>query len=233
MTHTITLLKRETTTKQLEALRKSGVIPGVLYGPDREVVSVQMKAYDFQKMYEEAGRSSLIDCTYNGEDAVKVLVQDIQRDPVFGNITHVDFRQIKMGEKMRVKVPLEFTGEAAAVTMLAGTLITNVSEVEVECLPKDLISSIEVPLASLATFEDSIAVKDLSVPDTITILSDETNTVVFVEAPRTVEEMEKLDEAVEEDVAGVAVEGEKPEDAPEGEADAKAEAPKEEAQKKE
>jgi len=187
------------------------MVPGVLYGPDRESVPVSVQSLAFDRLFSEAGSSALVDATYNNEAPVKVLIQDVQLDPVTDRPVHVDFRQIKMGEKMSFTVPVEFIGESEAVEALSGTLVKNITDVEINCLPKDLVATLEVDLAKLATFEDALTVADLSVPEGIEILSDESDKLAYVEAPRTEEEIAALEAPVEGDVADVEVDGEKAE----------------------
>jgi large subunit ribosomal protein L25 len=106
-------------------------------------------------------------------------------------------------------VPLEFEGTPPAVRELDGVLITNLTELEVECLPADLPPQLTVDIGSLATFEDAITVADLPVPAAVTVLTEPETNVAAVTPPRTEEEMAELDEPVEE--------APEPEDAVEGE----------------
>ncbi len=203
MNYKINLQKREKGQKVLQELKTSGFIAGVLYGPDREPVPISVKALDFEKLYSEAGSSALVDCKFGDEESVKLLIQDVDCDPVTDRIRHVDFRQIKMGEKMRFTVPIEFVGESAAVGTLNGTFVKNTTEVEIECLPKDLVANLEADISKLATFEDTLTVTDLKAVEGVEILVDENEKLAYVEAPRTEEEIAALEEEVKEDVSEV------------------------------
>ena len=108
-----------------------------------------------------------------------------------------------MSEKVKVKIPLHFVGEAPAVKALGGTLVKNLTEVEVECLPGDLPRDIEVSIVPLETFENAIRVSDLKVDEKVTILGNTEEVVVTVAAPRTEEEMKALEEKVEVDLTKV------------------------------
>lgn len=207
MNFTVTLEKRDT-AQTPAALREAGILPGVVYGPERESTAVQMKPIDFDKLLASAGTSSLIDAILPGEEAVKVLIQDVQRDPVRDFITHFDLKQIKMGEKMRVAVSIVFEGVAPAVKELGGTMVTNLDEIEVECLPKDLPHELVVDISVLKTTDDNISVGDVAMPEGVVAVTDPTATIAFVEAARSEEEIAALDESVEENVDAVAVEGE-------------------------
>lgn len=212
---------RTLTGKQVKTLRSEGLVPAVLYGHKQESISLTIPGHDFAKTYRDAGSSSLLDLTVKGEkSARKVLVHDIQIDPLTAKIQHVDFYLVNMKEKLQTEIPLEFVGTAPAVDSEGGTLITVRSEVNVECLPQDLVHSIEVDISSLATFDDVIRIKDIKIPAGIEVLDEEDEVVVSVTEPRSEEEMAALDEAVEDNVADVVSETESgtdkaPEDAAE------------------
>lgn len=214
--------KREQTGKQNKQLRDKKWIPAVLYGHETKNINLKIELHDFNKAFKEAGQTSLIDLEIEGEkEPIKVLFHDIQYHPTTDEVIHIDIYKVNMKEKIRTEVPIQTVGVAPAVKDLEGSLLLNLSDVEIECLPGDLIQEIEVDITPLKTFEDKVLVSDLQVPDTITILNDKEEVVALVNPPRSEEELEALDEAVEEDVEGVEVTGEKP--AEEGEEGAEAE----------
>lgn len=189
MTFGLNVKKREVTGKGVKNLRKQNLIPAVIYGKDVPSLNLVVEYLPFSRLYKEAGESSLIDLKIDDKTPVKVLVQDVQTDPTTGKFFHIDFRQIKMTEKIKVEALLKFIGEAPAVKETGGTLIKSLDKVEIECLPQDLIHEIEVDISSLKTFEDAIHVKDLKVPTGVKILADMNATVTTVEAPLTEEEL--------------------------------------------
>lgn len=199
-------LTATTRTGQAAELRAAGKIPAVVYGPHIESFSVAVPYNDFEKVFGQAGESSMIELDMEGKDDVVVLVKDMQFDPVKGNITHVDFRQVTMGEEMEVTMILEFEGVAPAEKQLGGTLITSLDTVQVRCLPKDLVESITVDLSTLATFDDSISVADLKLPEGITVLNEPTALIAKVSAPLTEDQLAALEETTEASVEDVAVE---------------------------
>jgi large subunit ribosomal protein L25 len=165
-------------------LRAQGMIPAEFYGKGIGNVSVKFDYQNFRRVFRKAGQNTIIELRREGEDPLNVLVHDVQYDPVTDSIKHVDFVNVVMGQKLQTKIPLEFVGQAPAVKEQSGVLTPHLHEVEVECLPRDLIHNIEVSIESLVEFNDSIKVEDLVVPDTIRILNDLEEVVVTCSPPR-------------------------------------------------
>ena len=207
-------------SEKTKVVRAENKIPAVIYGNDFKNLSIAVDGLVFKKLFADAGESSLIDLKIDEQPAVKVLVHDHQINPVDGSIIHIDFYKVNMKEKIKTAIPIKEFGISPAILDLEGTLVTNRDEVEVECLPADLIPEIEVDLSVLKTFDDVIKVSDLKVPAGIEILDDPEEVVFLVQPPRSDEELAELEEEVKEDVEAVEVEGEKPkegEEAVEGE----------------
>lgn len=221
MTFAITAEKRE--AGKADAVRQSGRIPAVMYGPEIKPVVLAVDAKSFVKLYNEAGESTLIDFTIEGSDATsKVLIQDVQHDPVRQVITHVDFRQINMSEEMDVTIELTFVGAAPAVKELGGTLMTTLQEVNVRCLPSDLVSDIEVDLSVLKTIDDVISIGDLKLPKGITVTDNPETMIAKVAPALTEDQLKAMEEAAPTKIEDVEVEKKgKKEEEGEGEGDAK------------
>lgn len=196
---------RENFGAKNQALRGEGKIPGILYGPETKPIALEIDTKIFNSIHKEAGESTLIELKI-GDNSYSVLIQAIQIDPIKGNIIHVDFFQPSLKEEIEVEVSLVFIGESLAVKDLGGTLVQNFSEITVKCLPKNLPSHIDVDVSSLNTFEDSILVKDLKVPENVEIQRNMEDVVVNVSAPQKVEE--ELEKPIEEDVEDVEKVGE-------------------------
>ena len=206
--------KRDKLAKEVRVNHK---IPAIIYGKNYKNVNLSLDEITFNRIYKEAGSSNLIDLDFNGE-STKVLVHDIQLDPVSDKILHVDFLKIDMKEKIKTEIPIEFIGETPLVIEQEGSLITNKDSVEVECLPNDLVDHIKVDISVLTEFEQNIKVSDIKAPQGIEILADPEEVVVLVQPPRSDEELEALEEEVVEDVEAVEVEEKgKEEEASEGE----------------
>jgi large subunit ribosomal protein L25 len=234
MSFSLTATKR---AEKGERIRKNGLIPATVYGKGADAESLSLEYSHFTKLYKQAGEASLIDLLIEGQDKGKVLIQEVQYDPVSDRVLHVDLRRIDMSKPITATVELNFVGEPPIVKEAGGTLVTSVNEVEVECLPKDLVSTIEVDLSNLHSYDDIIKIKDLKVPTGMVITSPEGEQVVAKAAPALTEEQIKaMEEAGSQqvDLNAIEVEGKKPEDgeeaagedkaAPEGKEDKKPEA---------
>ncbi len=197
---------RQKTGRANNRLREQGMIPAVLYGHKIKNLNLMVKDYDFEKIYQEAGESTLVKLKIEGEKERNVLIHDISKDPVSDKVVHIDFNQVKMDEKTTVEVPLVFVGQSEAVEAEAGVLVKNIQEIEVEALPADLPSEIEVDISVLKTFDDNIYVKDLKIPEKVELKANPEDSVASVIPPRSEEELEALEEKPEEEVEDVEVE---------------------------
>lgn len=217
--------------RKTNALRDEGSVPGIVYGFDKEPILVTIDRNAFVKTYKQAGESALVDLAIDGKDSVKVLIHELQFDPMGGFVSHADFRRIDMDKPIETSVKLVFTGSSAAVRELGGTLVEVCNSIEIRALPKDLISLIEVDITPLATFSDAVHVSELKLPPGIEALDAPTQVVATVAAPRDEAELASLDQAVEENVENVEVSGKKKEEEGEAGEEAAAEESKNESKK--
>jgi len=190
---------RKEVGRNTNPLRAEGKLPAVLYGPNVKNLSLELDYKSFEKVYQEAGESSLVSLKVKGEKKdYQVLIHDIQKDPLTGNFLHVDFYQPSLTKKTEARVPLVFIGEPEAIKNLGGTLVKNIKEVEVKALPQNLPHEIKVNIEKLKTFEDHIKISDLEIPEGVEILKDPEEIVALVVPPTKVEE--ELEKPVEEKV---------------------------------
>ncbi len=200
--------------KKVRHLRKEGLLPGVVYGQGMESTPVEVPYFLFEKVYQNAGPGTLVQLKIKGiedktKEGIPVFIQEPARDVLTDKFIHVDFYTVRLDRPIRISLPLEFEGSSPAVEQFGGTLVKNMYEVEVEGLPLELPKEIVVDVSRLNASEDKILIQDLSLPQNIKMFEDPEQVVVFVEAPRTQEELEALEEKPEEKVEGVEVEGEK------------------------
>ncbi len=192
-------VKKRDEKGSVNALRRGGFLPGVVYGHGFDAVEVEAPYNQFVKVYDEAGESSLVDLDVAG-DKFKVLIQDVQSHPVSGKFIHFDLYRVKMTEKLEADIKLKFIGQSPAVQELGGILVKNLDELNVRCLPGDLVSEIEVDLGPLKNFGDVIKIFDLKIPAGIEVLNSADLIVASVTEPAKEEEAPSapVEEKVEE-----------------------------------
>ena len=187
---------RKQTAKKLDKLRKQNLIPAVMYGFGIKPMNLIVKHADFKKIYSQ-GKNSLIDLIIDDYKQIKVLIKDIQYDPIKNNISHLDFYKIKQGKRLNANISINFVGISNAVKGLGGILIKNIKEIKVKCLPEDLMSKVDVDLSLLKNFNDLIKIKDLKLSDNIEVLENKDDVVVTVIKPR--KEIVKETQGVQEE----------------------------------
>jgi large subunit ribosomal protein L25 len=157
--------------KQVGQLRRQGVLPGVIYGPGMSSTPIQLNSREASKVLRRVHGAELIDLELDGKTH-KVLVHDLQRDAIRGDFLHADLYVVDMARPIRVHLPIHLTGTSPAVISLSGILVRGIPELEVECLPGDLIKQVEADLGVLKEIGDSLHVRDLRLPETIKVLTD-------------------------------------------------------------
>jgi large subunit ribosomal protein L25 len=180
------------------ALRRSGLIPAVLYGAGLDPVTVAVDPKQMRGILNsETGHNTIFDVKVDGTNA-KAMIVDWQFEPIKGSLLHVDLKRIAMDKKLRLMVPIDTIGEAPGVKAEGGILDQVLREVEVECLPADIPNVIEVDISNL-TFGMNIRVSDLPKNDKIKYLTDANAMVVHVTSVK--EEVVATPEAVATDAA--------------------------------
>lgn len=204
--------KRKIQGKKVKKLRREEKVPAILYGGDKKPQSLTLERPEFEKVYQEAGESTLIDLNIGGKKE-KVLIADVQRDPL-GKLLHADLQRVEAGEKLTATVAIEVEGESPAVKSGEGILLTLLDEVEVECLPQDLPSEIKIDISNLSEVGQGIEVKDLPINRAkVKVLDHEPDELVLkIDYPE-MEEEEEVAVPEEEAVAAVEAEKEKAEEA--------------------
>lgn len=202
--------------EKMKDVRAEGLIPAVMYGAGTEAKSLKVKSGELNKVFSQAGESTLVNLSIDGKAPVKVIIKDIQKDALKNYITHVDFYTIDMTHKIEVEIPLHFVGEARAVKELGGTLLKGLETIHVRCLPGDLIDFIEVDISGLNDFESTVRVSDLKIPANMEVINQESQTIATVDMPRSAKQELGEGETAE---AGEAATEEKKEDKKEAKAE--------------
>jgi large subunit ribosomal protein L25 len=188
-------------------LRAAGRIPGVCYGGGEAPRSIQLDPHALDRVITRsaAGVNTLIDLKGGGLDGKVVLVKELQRDPVRGTLLHADLYTIDVDRTVEVEVPIHLTGLPVGVELGGGILEHTLRELELECLPRAIPEEITLDVTALELGE-SLHVRDLALPEGVTLVSDPDLSVVSVAAPRA--EEEPTVEGAEEAAAEGAEEGE-------------------------
>lgn len=166
-------------------LRREGMIPAVLYGAGLEPLTISVDPKQMKRILaSEAGHNSIFDLSAGG-DAGKAMIVDWQSDPIKGNLLHVDLKRIAMNVKLTVSVPVHLKGEAPGVKLQGGILEQMVREIEIECLPADIPSHIDLDVSALA-FGQTLRVSDLPHSDNVKFITDENQAIAHVTAVKEV-----------------------------------------------
>lgn len=181
---TLKASKRNVIGKQVKALRREGILPAVVYGWRIGSTPISLDMREASRILEKAASSALIVLDVDGEKHY-TLVRERQRNPVLGTLRHIDFQAVSLTEKVRAKVAIQLVGEAPAVNMYFGILVSNLEQLEVESLPKSLPERIEVDLSGLEEIGDAFYVRDLSLPKGVEVLGNPDEIIVIVTAPIT------------------------------------------------
>jgi len=170
-------------------LRKQGLLPAVLYGQNFNSLPIQIDKKTFLKLYKQVGKTNVIDLSLDSQ-TLPVIVQDLDIDPVFGDVRHVDFLVVNLKQKVKVTVPIQYIGTPIGVKQLGAVLAVNLDELEIEVLPEKIPDFITVDVTNLTNIHDSISVADLlQVAQDYQILNDpETILVSLTEGASGVEE---------------------------------------------
>ncbi len=194
--------------KNNNQLRKASLVPGIVYSKGVKGTEFVIDHVVFEKLYKSVGESTLVDLILPDNSQKKVLIHDVQQDPISHKFLHIDFYEVDLSKKVTAPVEIIFIGEAPAVKNEGGILIKNLDEVEIECLPIDLIQNIKVDVSSLTDLNSAIHVADLKVPSNVVITNNPEDVVVNIAEPRIIEEETPVEEKTE---------GEEGEEKPEGE----------------
>ena len=181
-------------------------MPAILYGPEIKNIALEIQLKEFEKIYKQAGKSSLISLKTAAKN-YSVLIHKIEIDPLTNKPLHVDFYQPILTQEVEALVPLVFEGESLAVKDLGGTLIKEIQEIEVRALPEKLPHEIRVNISNLKTFEDEILIKDLNLPEGVRATRGLDEIVALAKPAQKVEE--ELEKPIEEEVEKVEKAGEK------------------------
>lgn len=168
---TLQVEKREVSgTSAANRLRRTGIVPGVIYGSGNEGSLVQLDARTFSDLARKHSANFLVNIEVGGEKPKLAIVQDVQRNPLNGGLIHVDFRAVSENDTIHAVVPIELHGEPAGVKQ-GGLLEQLVHEIEIHCRPSDLPEKITNDVEALGV-GDTLKVGNLNLPKGVTVKMD-------------------------------------------------------------
>lgn len=223
-TFNLSAQKREMSKNSARDTRDEKRVPAVVYGKGVDPVTISIDNSDMLRTYRRAGTSALIDLDIDGKK-MKVLVQQLELNPVTDEIQHVDFYAVNLKEKTTVTIPFNFVGESAAIKDHGGIFMKEHDNIDIRCLPTDIPAHIDVDISQMENIGDHISVSSLALDtEKYEIMSlDGESAICSVAAPRMEEEPTETEEG----------EGEEGETSEGGEEEKKEESGSEEAEKAE
>ncbi len=204
---------REVMRKNTRFLRRKGITPTHLFGHSIKSQALQCDTVELQHIIAQAGMTRPINLEIADEKRTRsVLIREIQKDVVNRRLLHVDFYQVRKGEKIRVEVPIVLVGEAPAMKTKGRMLTHGISSLHLECLPDSIPAHVEVDISPLEEVEQALHIKDILLSPEITVHADPEQMVVKISEARV---KEAVPEEVPEEVpAEAAAEVKAEEEAP-------------------
>lgn len=187
---------REIGSSSSRRVRKDGVVPGVLYGLNKESVSLSVTWPDLRRaLTTDSGVNAIIQLEIDGKKQM-TIVKDIQRHPVKRDVLHVDFLRIDPDKNVTVDIPLVMIGEAREVSAADGMVDQNMFSLTVSAPPDRIPTEIEVDISAL-TVGDAVRVGDLNLPEGVTSEGDPEDPIAVGMITRSTLESIAADEAAE------------------------------------
>lgn len=179
--------------KRNRKLRRQGFVPGIVYGPASDPISVQFPYRAIEVTLMKAGGTNLIDIVVDGK-AYPSLAREVQRDVVRGDILHVDFLAVDATQRIRVEVPIIMEGRSPVVAAREGILITGRSALTLEVYPDDIRDRIVIDLSQLTELGSEVLVGDLQFGENVTVHSDPNEMLAKIVQPAAARAESDLDE---------------------------------------
>ena len=198
----IELNPRELMGKKAGRLRRAGIVPVHLYGPGMEPRALQCNASQLIRVLATAGGATPIHITIQGEPGNHLaFAREIQWDPKRDDLLHVDLLAADISRPVTAQVPIVLIGESAGARTVSGTVMHQLRTVDIQALPLEMPSEIELDISVMEEPDSVIRVSDLPIPENATLLSDVEDLVVRIELPRVEVEVE-VQEGLEEGEEG-------------------------------
>ncbi|MFA6601906.1 MAG: 50S ribosomal protein L25 [Candidatus Paceibacterota bacterium] len=213
-----------------DAVRKTGKMPAVFYGPKEASTPVLVGMSEFRKVWKKAGESSVIILKDASNNEHEALIHEVDVHPLTGEPRHADFYVIEKGKKVQVAVPLIFEGVSPAVKDKAGILVKVRRDLEIEAAPRDLPHDVKVDISTLVELTDVVLAKDLVLPAGVDLKISPDEVIVSIAEAK--EEIEEAPAAIDMSAIEVETKGKEVKEGEEGAAPATASGDKKPAEKK-
>ena len=207
---------RTTKGSKVKNLRDQMLLPAVVYGLGNPSITLECGYNDFIKVFKESGFTSLLDLKF-GDQTKKVMVKEIQKNPVSSKVSHVSFLEVNLKEKIVAQIPVEVVGEEDSPVLKSNEGVLNIilQEIEVEALPMDLPHKFEVNVSSLDKIGDEIKISDLEFDrNKVSLVNNEEDELVL-NITHPAQEAPEEEVSEEEMIAKLEVTSEKKEEEPE------------------
>lgn len=186
---------RSVTGKKVRRLRREGWIPAIVYGQNFPPLAVQVSDREFQKVYQQVGRTSFVHLTIPGQAKQAAFIQEVQRHPVSRAIIHADFRVVDLKVAINAEVPILLIGTSPLVARGEAVINQALTHVEIRALPEELPQHIEIDVSELDSFEKSVHVADLPSSPRYTFVTPSEALVVSLTRTRAAAIAEEEEEA--------------------------------------
>ena len=184
----IAFYNRNVLGKKVKQLRRQGLTPVHMYDSSGSSYSLQVETKTLYQLLATHGKTSPVTIRI-GEEDHSAFVREVQRHPVSEQILHVDFLEVDLNKSIRTQVPVVLVGESPAIRLHGGIVSQLIYSLEIECLPKDIPSSIDIDTSGLDEIDSSVLVSDINLGANVTITSSLQENVVRIQAPRKAEEL--------------------------------------------
>lgn len=183
MSKNLSVTTRDRSTRShLRELRQNGWIPGVIYGKEMPGLNIQVNKAALFSFLRKESRHSLVSLSIDGREHVNAMIHDLQVDPLDRQVMHIDFHQIKKGDKVNTAIPIQLVGTPVGVQE-GGVLQQQLVELEIRALPEKLPPHIEVSVEQLS-IGDQLRVTDLQLPAGIELRTAEDELIASVVVPK-------------------------------------------------
>ncbi len=200
-------LREDIGTGMAKKIRRDNMVPGIVYSKGEETRHLNVDQLEFIKVFRKVGTSSLMELDFDNE-VVPAIVKSVQRDPVKGQVIHIDFQKLDMKEKIKLTVPLTLLNKDS-IALQPSVLMQMLDSIDIECLPGDIPEEIAIDVSAM-TYETPLYVKDLDIVnvESVNVLTDLESIICTLNEPTMSGEDAEEEAEESEDPSAVPVVGE-------------------------